>query len=120
MIKIVNELIKNENFKSNLIKAFKEITADHEINEKDIPILIKFIALNYNQIRNLEIKEEDIKGVLLMATKTILIDENLISLLEYDQFEPLIRASFDLLTIQLKTVSKIKLKLKKYLCCKKN
>lgn len=112
IIKIVNELISNPTFKDNLIKTYKEITADHQINEKDIPILIKFIALNYNQIRNLNIKQEDVKGVLKMATKEILINENLMSLEEYHQFEPLINASFDLLLIQLKTTSK----LKKYLC----
>jgi hypothetical protein len=103
MERIVDALIKNVQFRESLKQTYKEVLEDGKLNEKDVPVLVKFIALNYNNIRNLRIQHDQIKEVFIAVIKTILIEEELTTEEDINAVLPFIDTSLDLLVIQLRT-----------------
>jgi precorrin-2 methylase len=119
MERIVNALVRNESFRKSLIQTYKEVTEDGKLNEKDVPVLVKFISLNYNNIRNLRIQRDQIKDVFIAVIKTIIIEENLSTEEELDNILPFLDTALDLLVIQIRTSSCLRNVLSK-LACRRN
>lgn len=118
MERIVDALIKNEPFRTSLKQTYKEVLEDGKLNEKDVPILVKFIALNYNNIRNLRIQQDQIKEVFIAVIKTILIEEELTTEEEINQVLPFIETSLDLLVMQIRTSGCLRNLLRRLTCRK--
>jgi hypothetical protein len=119
MERVINMLIENELFRKSLIQTYKEITQDGKLDEKDVPVLVKFIALNYNNIRNLSIQREQIKDVFVVVIKKILLEEKLSTEEELENILPFLDTALDLLLIQLRTSSCLRNVLSR-LTCRRN
>ncbi len=114
---IANIMLSDKDFKKNIMEALNDIAADGKVDQKDIPIVVNVLVVNYNKIKKLRVTKEQIGDVLGYVCSKLLHDNNLVPEDQIDQIEGLISSSIELVLTNPLVVSGLRKLWKKLTAC---
>ena len=118
---IVNQILKNENFKNECKNSINAVLKDGKLDMADTPHILNLVVEIINNTNEFKITKDKIEGVLKVLLLKLLGEMNLLTKENKEITEKLIDSSLKLLLTKIKqskVTDKVKDLWKKMLSCK--
>ena len=98
--KIIDALVKDEQFKKNVNNTLKKIMKDDKIDQKDLPDIIFLVIDSYNKLESKKLSLNDIPEFIRRVVRIILDEKNLIPENQEEIFLNMVETAIKLVMIQ--------------------
>ena len=118
---IVNQILKNENFKNECKNSINAVLKDGKLDMADTPYILNLVVEIINNTNELKITQDKIEGVLKVLLLKLLEEMSLLTEENKEITEKLIDSSLKLLLTKIKqskVTDKVKDLMKKIFSCK--
>lgn len=98
--KIINTLVKDNDFEKNVTSTLNKIMKDNKIDQRDLPDIIFLVIDSYNKLESSKLSLNDIPEFIRRVVRIILDENNLIPDHQEEIFLNMVETAIKLVMIQ--------------------